>query len=1478
MLLFKNGLKNLLKDYIQFSIYIILISIAVIFTATFGISASNLLRTNNQVSSHSKHHDYSFRYTSSKYKSNDTQTLSPWFAFDSDLVKDYKNNYFPTLTIGGNDGVLKAYTFKDGLKENKSSYDSSIYIIGDKGNDGKKWINFHFGDVEPNVISSEKDLSYKPTSEKDYILNFTKEQKIEKVRSMEFGSFYRFNKNSNAFKRSLIGQLYEKNDYFQGKLSKKTEKTALDIFDYMFYVNNSSITSVIKSSMVNYYEKLKDDKVQKMNKYINGDGINGDKTKDDIIKNGYNGRIGNIVKGDKDDQNSYFICEDINFKLNGKDLDPDNTLKKFGSYLIKNFSAYNLFINPGTNNNPYNIKSNPLISRDLFKNYYSLLGDLSDFNIDLTSEVVMWDSSGKKFRYVSAFYNEKNEKNENIVKFYNRKNYTIYESLKVDDGSLFTEKSFMVSSGYAKYNNMELGDEYEIFPGQGKNGALRLDAIGVDSQNVYPSIYEEDLLTNQQNEAIFYISNDTFRTMFNETNNQKNNIVDDSKYQDVSRGYMYYHGKIHEKKDNLAKFKLYAADNLVNINDVKEQQEAYAGNGSLSENSDLSRINVQSYKDTNLINLRSTLFGSVTKLFLLIAVVFCVIFLLIILFVVYNIVRKILISQRSQIGTLKSLGTTNNKILVNYVMYMTLPIIITVPIGWAISVFLQTPIMNIFEYYFNIPSMLTIDWKFLLIMWLGFFLVVGFMVYMTAYLTVRQSPLTLLQPSKSSHPNLFLVRIFSRIKYINFTSKLRGVIVSVSLKDIFIFLTVMFISSIILMVSVATPSILSTMSNEYYRNVRYNNDYTYSYNTPNNPLSRYSFYNLNNNITQSTMDASTFSGIIKTKEGKEVTLFGEDKASKNYWKENSGDYKNYFEKMLINNLFTFKGNVLSVGIMDKMVDHYESLFNKGEENLVLTYLNQLTCEVIPKLFNQKPLSCDNKKRSYKESIKEISNNILPSSIKQLWDNDDSEFKNFTYGFGSIPFNSNEDELFTKFDARILDGSKDGINVLGYGLDKESNFKGIGFKNRSKLFESMRDDEIPIIINRKLKLKGYNIGSKINLATEQNIIELKSENNSFTPVNNDWWSYSDSKNTKDVFSMDLSKLTLYEQNDDKLSEWNYRDNDKLSNYNKLQNIQLKIPKKLFNQELLKEVNNKYKEYSGFDVDTTNENITVKPFDVRMYRGDKWEPLQITNLLGGTNNWWNIALKEGLFVNNKLSNESKINYRVVDIVDTYDQPKIFVDQEKANEILGYKNPKERVKVGQTSVNIWSNAKMSSNDMISDQLQRIIFQSKDGNITTDGFKQYMATAIGKTDYMKVRKEATSNLISSATSLSIVFVSISIISAIIVIYLITDLFVGKYKRFMNYMRIQGYSMREVNSIIMWIFLPLTLIGIVLAEVLVTLIIYTAIPKILISLNIAVPLSFSWTVFPIILVSGLLIFAIAYFVIIYSMSKTKLASLIGVS
>ncbi|KAF5275513.1 hypothetical protein FQR65_LT16611 [Abscondita terminalis] len=677
-------------------------------------------------------------------------------AYDgTEVVKDSKGSAFPTLTFG--DGVLKEYSFNFDKKGSYFSENSSVYLKNESVSSKNYSINFHFGDAESDQeANKDYDYGYFPSNpvskmnEKEKINNF--------VAKKEFGDFYKFNQESLNFQNSLIGKVYEKNNNFNvetdnfdvyDSLTNDQKKDALSIFDYMFYLNNSTITDVVKNFMLNKFKLLNEssngdkDSIEKgMNEYIGTVSNTSTKsTESDIVEKGFNGRIGNIIaissSTTKEDSEAYFLVDNKSFEdsssnIQVPNLDFDNSLKNYG--------------------------------------------------------------------------------------------------------------------------------EYAIFPSK-DNQLFRLDAVGVDSLNVYPTIYEEDVLANQEKEAIFYIDTKTFKSMFNYDGKVNKTKFDDSLYQDVSRAYLNYNLKDKTNiKNDINLYQLYAADNITKLNEVSDaiknpnSSQNRVEETEVLENdySKLSRMLVEDLEDTKLLNLRSSLFDTISLMFLLISIVFCSLFVLIISFVVYNILKKLLINQRTQL--------------------------------------------------------------------------------------------------------------------------------------------------------VVTPNALTNMTKESYKNIKYNNDYSYSNVLSNNPITRYSFYEMNDDIKTSNYNASVFGAKVKNTDG----------------------------------------NVLSVDVMNQIVDNINST------NYVKTNVNNLACKVIPTLFGQ-------------EDIKE---------------------------------NINYDECIKN------NGTKKGQSVNVYGLDKNSKQQNIILENRSKIFDYDKNSEtIPVLINQKLKIRGYKVGNTLELSNQISKLTYKDSNSEYKVLDN-----------------------------------------------------------------------------------------------------------------------------------------------------------------------------------------------------------------------------------------------------------------------------------------------------------------------------------------------------------------------------------------
>ncbi|AOG60722.1 hypothetical protein SHELI_v1c07730 [Spiroplasma helicoides] len=1515
MLLFKNGIKQLLKDWWQFLIYLSLISIAVLFTSAFGIVSTNLVKNNNSLTKNFNGYDYTYKFTSSAYNSNDTQTVSPFFAFSNDYLTSWKwsdstktdkvelKNNFPTLTIGGDDSVLLPFEFNSKIDSTtkSSTYDSSVYWVNDVDGDIYKnmRLNFGFGDLEGYTKgnnASKPKYSYLPSAEES-ILNLTDDQKInDYVAKKRFGRFYRFNEKSSKFQNSLIGQLYKKNNNFKDELSTQQRKTALNIFDYMFYLNISSMTGAIKNFIINNaiskysLEQLKEaDTVKKINLFVNGDETTWSKpskTEDEFIKNGFNGRIGNLLdpvsegnSKDEETPSKYFFVDTKSLNRDPKKDSPTRSDKKlwdsneigsYGSYLLKNYESSYLY-DTSTNTNNYFLNDGTILkSKNLFNSYYNLVSDLTNFDLRYTNEVVMWDTRGK-YRYISSYYSYQDIENQTTsTRFNNEDLYTIYEYNNTSttnsgkNNDLLTKQTFMTTYGYYSSNNLSLGSEYQIVPGVGEDFKLRLDAVGVDALNIYPTIYDEDVLTNQDTDAIFYLNTEMFRTLFNASSSGQS-YIENTKFQDVSKVYMKYRGNSGDINSDKSLYQLFAADNILGLKEASQKINDYAQNGWVDtafDYSKVSRLAPLSFDDTAVFNMRSTFFGQASGMFLTLSLSFCIVLLSVILFITYNITKKFLNAQKSQIGNLKALGVSSSRIIISFIIFLSLPIILMVPIGWGLSIALQKPLLNIFGIYFNIENSVIFDYKFLAIEWIVFAVLAIGLIWMIAYRMVRKNALSLMQPSSSNKPNIFITKLFNKFTPKKFTSRIRASLITLSIRDLFTFAFVITISTIILMFSATVPNSLSSMSKKYFNAINYNNDYTYSNIVSNNPFTKYNWRQSDGDQAKFNDANSLFSSYKKTSDGKYLSLL-----DANGW-ESYRDYNNFFETIITQHALGLNGYLLSTGILDKVIDASNKLYENGNKS-VETKVKQLTCSVLPQLFNQPAIedtTGSNAKQIVEGCIKSITNNTIPSVIKQRWEDDNNKFLNFSFAFNTISYDNSKDEIYTNVNA--YDDGNHALKI--YGLNEKSAVKNINLEHRDDLYKNYNDDEssVDVLINEATRLKGYKVGDKINLNFSTQELNYIDANGNYDTLSNnfDWYYQGKEINLNEV---DLGHFAYYSQNNNQ--KLYYIENNEYKEFGDLSKVALKVKESSkINSELLNKTNNEYESLFGKKMD----GDMIYPFEIRTWNNEenRYNDVGIMDLASGTNSWWNMALENGLLAS--TSKTKTIVGNIVDVEHVYDSPKVYMDQRKLNKALGYQNYDSLL--NNSNVNIWSNAKMSREDEPSDRYDRSIFKFMQANNTTTNASKYMSDAVGYTDYINLKKDAMSNLLKSVISIAIVFISISMVVGIIIIYVITDIFIGKYKSFMNYMRILGYTLREINSIVLWIFLPITFIFAALAIGLTAGIMFGVVPSLLLTIEIAIPFVIDWYVYLAIFGVAVAIFIIAYLIILRSLFKTNLAAFTG--
>jgi putative ABC transport system permease protein len=829
---------------------------------------------------------------------------------------------------------------------------------------------------------------------------------------------------------------------------------------------------------------------------------------------------------------------------------------------------------------------------------------------------------------------------------------------------------------------------------------------------------------------------------------------------------------------------------------------------------------------------------------------------------------------------------------------MLFPVLFIVPIGWGVSISLETVVMNIFNTYFNISPVIPIGWQFLLIEWVAAFAIIGFVVWYLAWRTIRKEPLILMNPNTEMTKVSWINRISSKLHVKKFTTRMRLTILTTSIKNIVSYFFVFLIAGLILTISLVVPSTIKGMTSEYYANVNYENGYEYSGVYSNVPTTRYGFYNISNTSEDERgIDEAMASSIntyfkVTGEDGSEnYTSLFDNRDQDAFWNENGA--VNLFDQTFYNNLLAINGVNFSIDTFDKLLDRMSAVDDEAKITVAAS-VNTLACSVVPKLFGQPVIELDGEPDQYDSCISQVSSNLIPSTVKELWANDENEKKLFSLDFNKISYDANQDQLYTRIEGYVGDNPSTQIDSYIYGIDKNSRNQNLNLANTENfLDDSTTSKVIPVTVNKKMTLRGYKKGDTIPFSSFDNKIYLGDPKKDGVALTPDMWAYenTDGTYTNNLFdgSIDLNHMTYNE------NEQYYLDTDgTIKPYHLIQNVVLKLPKDYVGK--IKDINAAYSALKNNDIKVEDDYYIIHPFDTRVYEDGEPAPIGIDSLSDEnvSYTWWGLATNgveipqddshpdaikaDKILYKNETPVKTSYTLKIVGVQDLYDGYSIYMSQSNANRILGLQNPEKTLTFANgDKANIWSNAKLSKDEFINDQMRRMILHANGGDNSIYGMgKGTIAPSINKANYVASTKSVINKLVVSVYTICMIFVVIAIVTALIVIYLITDLSIGRFKRFMSLMRVQGYQMREINSIIIWLFAPTAVIATILAELVIYLVIQFAVPAILISLNIAVPLHVNIIMIVVTFLISALIFTVAYLYVLSSIKRVRLSTLLG--
>lgn len=1474
MLLIKQALISILKYKLKIFILIILIFILSLLSTTFYITIKKLNEANKFMGFGTFNYNYSYKYISSNYNTNYIQTIVPWYHFNIDYSsyeKYDKKEYYPTLTIGKKNSSLQkiALTNKNFIfTKNKNNKIIKSKVLFTKFNDGKMILN--------------------------------------NVKNGEFGALYKFNFNAKTFQNSVIGKIY-KNYIFNKKKDFRQKKQAIKLLEnYMNLLNNSQLTFSIQN-LINSFINKNNDKfiwdeetiIRNSNNFINGvnDNINNcwdtkilnystnvpiidfkNNQQDDILtynnfneKWGMRGNIGLIVQNKYTKKYQYYFNNLFYLKQNSE---INENINNFTTLKIRNLESSDFF----DIEKPYNGKRN----KDFIIAYFELIAFLTNFENYFRDQTVVWTNTGLKFRFIPYWYLVKQKNKTEFLPIYDN------EQLKIIQHSIFWDnlkgmnETVIISPQFAKFNNLQFDSIIQV----GQNQKLYIGAFGGDTQNIYPTIFENDIISDFKTQAILYISHYMYKILF--CDNSDIGYLQES-FQDNSIGFLRYYGQ--NQKQDYDNFKIYLMDNLENL---KETTNYLLNN----KKGKIKRITIFNTYETNKnINLRYHLLNKIIKIYSIFSFFFILIFLIIIFSINFVLLKKILEKQKSQIGILKAHGYSSIKIGFSYITYIIICLFIGVPFGWVSGLFLQTILINIFNNYFVIPMKFNINFFTLLCLIIVFTIVIYIIMVLFVCNFFKKNVLFLLHYNKQFKTNFYLQKIIIKNKFKKFINKFKIILISVSFKNMMLCFWMFLIITMILTFFLLIPIVVFNFNKKYYGEIYYNNEFNYNDVEYNNPLSRYYLYNFKDNMSDnlffynsySTKTINPFAEYIK-KNGKFESIITID----------SKQYQQLIQSMLLYNISPLKGVNISLEILDYIAKNSpdKKTFLKVSEDISF-----ILCNLLPMLFDQSiifniPVHLSVQKK-WQYCIDKITNHILPSEIKELWYKNKINKQKFSFGFGILPYNNQTDKLFTGYKTYInkinnIDYYKK-INIDTYGIIN-SNLNLININNNNIFKYKKNNKNIPILINQSAHIKyNINIGDIIDFSIKKQAIQYLGKNKNNLPeyydIDPNWWSYNQQNKGK-IYSMNLSKFTYSEQNNDN-NIWGYQDdNGKIIPYNKMSNILLTIPKNkidvnVWNKEIVNISGSRNEKYTHLiylqtndgTIDAYNNNVIIddgKNYIIKIYDLNFDHKLNnnLSELIsaGFPTNWYSSAIKLNIFrtttklqpiIFDEITENEGYKYYVVDIQNTYDKPRIFLDQRYANKVLKFP-----IDINKNNVLNWFNGKYVINSYLNDLTQQFIFSSPNNNYSILSFSNNFRNALGEIDYIFLKKQILTKLTNIIISLFSFFTTIIIIISTIVILLITDIFFSKYVKLIFILKIQGYSIKEINNILLTIFIPFILIAWILGFFSTWIIMKFWLKKILLDVNFIISM-----IFPYILLLKI-IFMITLFIIIYIFSIKKILSI----
>ncbi len=692
----------------------------------------------------------------------------------------------------------------------------------------------------------------------------------------------------------------------------------------------------------------------------------------------------------------------------------------------KRYSAYQKYHSLVLPNDLTDFKFN-LINTNTMEGYYLLhqlmAANASGFNLQLRNELFLTTKSVNNrdsFRIISLYKN-----NNSKLNYY--KNH-----LKIINGYMPTKSNeIAISPQFARKNHWTLGSSHSFY-----SSTFIVTAYATDPYSFMPSSSYNDPIPKITTSANIFMANNVLST-FNDDNKlaqQYTNIFLTSKNKNIS------------PSKEIQNYYSYLSNN---ISDVKNAIQYYQNNN-YQYDSNVSAFSATQFNQSNYKynwTIPKLLIKELQTIYLIVAAI--LLFLALISSLIS--VNRSIKNNSLQIGILKSLGLSNRQLSFSYISYAIFIILLVIPISWVIGSLMQIPLLGLFNNFFsfnytyiniNVISLAILEGVIG-----GFMLLVTFT---TSLILLSKKVILIINNKNIGKQNRWLEKI--RMKYglkFKFPTRFKLSILGSSLKQITLMSCLIFIASVFITVSLTLPNFISNVSNSFYKNLNYKNDFIY-----NNPTYNSPFSNMTSTVWEGNKELSKKfkinGGFPLIKNNKVYYNDGYDspwdyQASlsnnsiipmivydasniKNHWqwafhyevgpRSSSGDKNiaNFVADVFGNNIFEGNGGDFSVGLINSALKFtYLDTTNPKDLNnvrLVNKFYNQFASgmpNILATILNQK---IKDKTKNWEQQINQLLLALAPPFVAQYVNSTPSRNQQFTFGWNSQMIDPTNEEFST----------------------------------------------------------------------------------------------------------------------------------------------------------------------------------------------------------------------------------------------------------------------------------------------------------------------------------------------------------------------------------------------------------------------------------------------------------------------------------